>query len=95
MDEQSDKIKRSSYLIKAFMVLVIVMQVIQFYQTDILDFGALAGAIGVLALLRGILLSPQLLAKPLKYWFASNLKFEKASYSYFILAFILIVISFF
>ncbi len=75
------------------MALVIIMQAIQFYQTNVMDFGAIAGAIGVLSLLRGLLLSPTLLAAPLKHWFKPNFTFSKGSYKYFILAFILIVVS--
>ncbi|XQW83825.1 hypothetical protein ACOYR1_11810 [Thalassotalea piscium] len=95
MENQTDKIQRSSLLIKAFMALVVIMQVVQFYQNKVLDFGAIAGAIGVLALLRGLLLSPQLLAKPLSDWFANNTVFAKASYKYFLLAFVLIIVSIF
>ena len=58
MEEQAIKIQRSTNLIKAFMVLVVIMQAIQIYQTNVIDLGAIAGAIGVLSLLRGLLLSP-------------------------------------
>jgi len=93
MDSKAEKIHRSTKLIKAFMALVIIMQIIQYFQTSALDFGALAGATGVLALLRGILLSPGLLAKPVKEWSSLQSTFSKNSYSYFILAFVLIVVS--
>jgi len=93
MEDQAIKIKRSSNLIKGFMALVIIMQAVQFYQTNVMDFGAIAGAIGVLSLLRGLLLSPPLLAAPLKHWFKPNFAFSKESYKYFILAFVLIVVS--
>lgn len=93
MDSKAAKISRSSKLIKAFMALVIIMQIIQYFQTYVLDFGAIAGAIGVLALLRGILLSPALLAIPVKAWSTSKGDFSKDSTSYFMLAFVLIVVS--
>jgi hypothetical protein len=60
MADQAVKIQRGSNLIKGFMAFVITVQAIQFYQTNIMDFGAIAGAIGVLSLLRGLLLSPSL-----------------------------------
>jgi hypothetical protein len=72
MEEQAIKIQRSAKLIKGFMALVIIMQVDQLYKTNVMDFGAIAGASGVLFLLRGLLLSPLLLATPLKFWFKSN-----------------------
>lgn len=75
------------------MALVIIMQIVQYYQTRVLDFGAIAGAVGVLSLLRGILLSPSLLVAPVKYWFKSDFSFSKESYVYFMLAFVLIVVS--
>jgi hypothetical protein len=93
MEEQVVKIQRSAKLIKGFMVLVIVMQVVQLYQTHVMDFGAIAGALGVLFLLRGLLLSPVLLATPLKLWFQSNFSLSKESYLHFLLAFVLIVVS--
>lgn len=93
MEEQATKIQHSSNLIKGFMVLVIIFQVVQFYQTRILDFGEIAGAFGVLFLLRGLLSSPLLLVSPLKYWFKPNLGFSTASYIYFIFAFVLVVVS--
>tara|TARA_R110000787_G_scaffold29584_3_gene80100 strand:+ start:263 stop:550 length:288 start_codon:yes stop_codon:yes gene_type:complete len=93
MTEQALKIKRSNKLIKGFMALVVVLQAVQFYQTKVIDFGALAGAVGVLSLLRGILLSPILLVAPLRQWFQSNVSFSKASYKYFLLALILILVS--
>ena len=93
MDGQTSKIQRSSNLIKGFMALVVVMQAVQFYQTSVMDLGAIAGAVGVLSLLRGLLLSPSLLAAPLKHWFTPNYTFSKESYKYFILAFVLIIVS--
>ncbi|MEW6983923.1 hypothetical protein AAD001_14825 [Colwelliaceae bacterium 6471] len=93
MENQTIKIQRSSNLIKGFMLLVIFMQALQIYQTNVIDFGALAGASGVLFLLRGGLLSPSLLAAPIKNWFKPNFTFSKESYFYFILAFIFLVVS--
>jgi hypothetical protein len=93
MEDQSVKIQRCSNLIKGFMVLVIFMQALQIYQTNVMDLGALAGAFGVLSLLRGLLLSPSLLAAPIKYWFKANYTFPQESYKYLLLAFILIIVS--
>lgn len=95
LKNQTMKIQRSSILIKSFMVLVIIVQIVQFFQTNVIDFGAIAGAIGVLAMLRGLLLSPSLLTAPLRYWFQSDFTFSKESYKYFALAFVLIVVSLF
>jgi len=93
MEEKDNKIRRSTNLIKGFMALVVIMQLAQFYQTNIMDFGAIAGAIGVLSLLRGFLLSPSMLATPVKHWFKPNFTFAKESYKYFLLAFVLIIVS--
>jgi predicted Na+-dependent transporter len=84
MEDKAIKIQRSSNLIKGFMALVVIMQAVQFYQTNIMDFGAIAGAIGVLSLLRGLLLSPSLLAAPLKHWFKPNFYFSKESYKLYV-----------
>lgn len=93
MENQTVKVRRSSNLIKGFMALVVLMQTVQIYQANTIDFGAIAGALGVLSLLRGLLLSPTLLVAPLKDWFNANLKLSKASYKYLLLALILIVVS--
>tara|TARA_R110000823_G_scaffold230688_1_gene357488 strand:- start:350 stop:637 length:288 start_codon:yes stop_codon:yes gene_type:complete len=93
MEEQAVKIQRSSNLVKGFMALVIIFQVVQFYQTRMLDFGEIAGVFGILFFLRGLLSSPLLLVAPLKHWFKSNLVFSTASYKYFICAFVLVVVS--
>jgi predicted Na+-dependent transporter len=93
VENQTKKIQRSSNLIKGFMALVVIMQTVQFYQTNVLDFGAIAGAVGVLLFLRGLLLSPSLLAAPIKHWFKSNFNCSKESYLYFISAFVLIAAS--
>ncbi len=93
VENQNAKINRSVKLVKGFMALVIIMQLVQYLQTSVLDFGAIAGAIGVLSLLRALLLSPSLLATPIKYWSWANFTSSKDSYFYFILAFVLIVVS--
>ena len=93
MDIKTAKINRSVKLIKGFMALVIFMFLLQYYQTSVLDLGAFAGSIGVLSLLRGILLSPSLLTTPVKKWAVSNATFSRKSYSEFILAIVLILVS--
>lgn len=93
MAEQALKIKRSITLIKGFMVLVVILQASQIYQGNVIDLGAIAGAFGVLSLLRGLLLSPILLAAPIKKWFKLDVNFSKESYKYFLLALVLIIIS--
>ena len=95
MNTQKTKIQRSFYLIKGFMVLVVIMQVVQFYQVRVIDFGEVAGAVGFLSFLRGLLLSPLLLAAPIKQGFKANSIITKESYTYFIFAFILTVVSIF
>jgi len=92
-NNNKNKIQRSSKLIKGFMALVLIMQVVHVYQTGVFDFGALSGACGVLSLLRGILLSPQLLISPLRDFFTAKVGLSKDSYKYFVLAFILILVS--
>lgn len=93
MDVQVVKVKRSVKLIKGFMALVVFMQALQVYQTNILDLGAIAGAIGVLLFLRGLLLSPSSLSAPLSSWFKPNVSFSKESLRHFIFALILILVS--
>lgn len=95
MQEHAIKIQRSAKLIKGFMILVIVMQAVQVYQTNVIDFGAIAGAVGVLFFLRGLLLTPTLLATPLKRWFTSKFSLSKESNIHFILAFLFIIVSVF
>lgn len=93
MKEQTDRINRNSNLIKGFMAIVVMVQVAQFYQTRVIDLGSIAGAVGFLSLLRGLLLSPVILAAPIKNCFTSNITFSQGSIRYFILALILIMIS--
>ena len=93
MDIKTAKINRSVTLIKCFMVLVVFMFLLQYYQTSVIDFGAFAGSVGVLSLLRGILLSPSLLTSQVKHWTIGDFTFTKSSCLYFILAFVLILVS--
>lgn len=90
---QANKIQRSARLIKAFMALVVMTFALQFYQSSVLDFGEIAGAVGTLALLRALLLSPRLLITPFKDLFQSKVTFSKASIKYLLLAFVLIIVS--
>ena len=100
MEDYAIKIKRSTFFIKISMVFVILTQaidfyqtnIIDFYQTNIIDFGSIAMALGVLALLRGLLLSPFMFNTPVKVWFKNNVGFSTDSYKYFSLAFVLIVV---
>jgi len=75
------------------MALVATMLAIQIYDTNVIDFGSVAGAIGILSMLRGLLVSPSLLSMPIKNWLRSHHKLSKESYFYFILAFVLIIVS--
>ncbi|MEP4890721.1 MAG: hypothetical protein ABJV04_11900 [Aliiglaciecola sp.] len=93
MEEQASKVRRSSNLIKGFMTLVVVMQVTQFYQTNTIDMGSVAGSVAILSLLRALLLSPLLLVAPLRRWFKENVRFSQESHKYLLLAFILILVS--
>jgi len=93
MDNQSTKIQRSAILIKCFMALVMITLAVQFYETNVIDFGSVAGAIGILSMLRGFLSSPSLLSMPIKNWLRSKNQISKESYLYFILAFVLIIVS--
>jgi len=87
------KIQRSTRLIKTFMMLVVIVQCIQYFQTSVFDFGALAGAGGILSLLRGLLVSPILLVTPMKKWFTPTSRISKESCHYFLLAFVSIIAS--
>ncbi len=74
------------------MAFVVLMQAVAFYQTNIINLGSIAMAVGVLALLRGLLLSPLMFNTPVKVWFKNNVGVSTDSYKYFALAFILIVV---
>ncbi len=93
MDRQSSKVKRSAVLIKCFMALVMLTLGINIYTTHVIDIGSVAGALGILSMLRGFLCSASILSMPIKSWLSSDHKISKESYLYFILAFILLVIS--
>ena len=95
MENQDLKIQRNSNLVKGFMVIVIIAQAIKFYQTNILDFGSIAGSLAVLLFLRGLLVSPQLLISPINFWFKSNTRIPKESFKYFLLAVPLFAVSLF
>ena len=45
---QISKVQRSTRLIKGFMALVVLTYALQFYQSKVIDFGELAGAVGKL-----------------------------------------------
>jgi len=89
---QVSKIQRSARLIKGFMALIVLTYALQFYQSGVIDFGEVAGAIGTLALFRALMLSPMLLIIPFKEWFQSKITFSKASIKYLLLAFVLIIV---
>lgn len=92
METQAVKIKRSNFVIKTAMVLVVVMEALSFYQTNTLNFGAISTSIGILALLRGLLLSPLIFSAPIKSWFKENNGVNSDSHKYFILALVFILI---
>ncbi|RYV01223.1 hypothetical protein SOPP22_12505 [Shewanella sp. OPT22] len=93
MEDRAIKVQRSGYLIKALMLLVMYLQIAQYYQTNILDFGEIAATFGILFFLRGLLQNPLLLAAPLKSNFKSGFSFTKSSYKYFVLAVVLMAVS--
>lgn len=55
---------------------------INIYETNVIDFGSVAGAFGILSMLRGFLSSPSLLSMPVKPWLVSNYKITNESYLY-------------
>jgi hypothetical protein len=75
------------------MALVMLTLSINIYETSVIDFGSVAGAIGILSMLRGFLCSPSLLSMPIKDWLNSSHKISKESRLYFILALVLIIVS--
>ncbi len=93
MEEQDSRIHRNSNLVKGFMALVIIAQTLEYYQSNVIDFGDIAGAAGVLLFLRGLLASPKLLIAPIKHWFKSKESIPKESYKYFVLAIVLFAVS--
>lgn len=92
MDEQAIKIKRSNFVIKSAMALVVLLEALSFYQTNVLNFSSIATTIGILALLRGLLLSPLIFSSPVKHWFNQNVEINVSSRKYFVLAIIFIAI---
>lgn len=93
MDNEENKIQRNQLLIKGFMVLVIFHQIILYFDHYTLDFGAIAGAVAVLAMLRGLLASPILLATPIRQWRSSNITLNKDSKRYFAIAVLMCAIA--
>ena len=87
------KIQRSAILIKCFMALVMLTLTINTYKMGVIDFGSVAGAVGILSMLRGLLCSPSLLTMSIKNWLKSENEITKESYLYFMLALVLMVIS--
>lgn len=87
MNEKTIKLQRTSVLLKGLMALAAFLLGWQIFQTNVIDFGEVAATIGTLSLLRGLLLSPSLLAVPFK------LVLSKNSYPYFLLAVILFAVS--
>ena len=92
MASEADKAQRSILLLKGLMALVVINQAVQFYQTNTLDFGSIATAIGLLCLLRGLLLSPHMFSTPLKRWFKRHVGFKGESIKYFFAAFVFLVV---
>ncbi|QQX80758.1 hypothetical protein JK628_02470 [Shewanella sp. KX20019] len=93
MAAQVDKTQRNSRIIKAFMIIVALTHAIGIYQSSMTDWGQLAGTIAVLAFLRGLLLSPSCLVTPINLWFSQKISFSQASYKYFLLAMVLMLVS--
>lgn len=92
MEDQQEKIQRNRVLIKGFMAIILVWQAIQISQSGVWDFGELASAIGALLLLKGLAVSPSLLAISPRLWFSSNLSLSGQSYKYFITGAALVVV---
>lgn len=93
VEEHNSKLKRSSIVIKSFMVLILCLQLMQYYDTGIIDMGDVAGTLGVLALLRGFLLSPDLLTNRARDWSSPSVEVSAEGKKYFLLAAVLIVVS--
>lgn len=92
---QRPKIQRSTALIKIAMAVVVLVQVYRIYTSGVVDFGELAGAFGALSLLRGVLLSPVLLATPMRSWSEPEVFICSQSYKHFAFGTVLVVISVF
>jgi hypothetical protein len=93
MNNQQSKVQRSAMLIKCFMALIMATLTFNIYDTNVIDFGSVAGAIGILSMLRGFLASPTLLSMPINNWLQSSHKISKESQLYFLLALVLIIVS--
>jgi hypothetical protein len=93
MNNQHSKIKRSATLIKCFMALIMMTLTFNIYDTNVIDFGSVAGAIGILSMLRGFLASPTLLSMPINNWLKSRQTLSKETQIYFLLALVLIIVS--
>lgn len=92
MEDEAIKVQRSAILIKVAMATVVLIEVVAFQRTHTLNFGSIAMSLGVLCLLRGLLLSPYMLSKPVKVWFKQNIGFNSDSRKYFLLSFILLLV---
>jgi len=95
MENNEDKIQRNQLLIKGFMILVIFHQIVLYFDHYTLDFGAIAAASAVLAMLRAILASPALLITPIRMWRSSKVTINKDSKRYTYLAIVLFIIAMF
>jgi len=87
MENKTIKMQRTSILLKSIMGLVVFLLTLQIYQTNTIDFNKVAATTAILALLRGLLLSPSLLTTPIKF------KLSKKSYPYLILTIVLFIVS--
>ena len=92
MDAQAIKIQRNNQLLTLLMLVALTIPVIEFYQTNTIDLKRIAQTIGMMALLRGLMLTPWVLHTPIKQWFDPNNKLTKQSYKHFACAVILFFI---
>lgn len=93
MNEQALKVSRGIKAIKVFMAFIVLLAIYQYYESGVIDMGAIAGTLGALALFRGLILTPSLLSMPLSQWKQSDHKLTSATKRYFLLALALIIIS--
>lgn len=63
--DEDGKFKRNAWLIKSFMALATVAEVLHYANTGVIDFGRIAGLCAVLLFLKGLLLPPLLLIAPM------------------------------
>ena len=92
MKDEAIKVQRTTVLIKVAMATVILIEAMAFQKTNTLNFGSIAMTLGILCLLRGLLLSPYMLSRPVRVWFKQNVGFTTDSRKYFLLSFILLVV---